>query len=128
MDKARKVSKVTNKNECEIIISLPASLSEEFNASKPFNVSLKHIDRIRWHISMEHGPDLSLQGVTLTKECNQACHFRNRLSQFSIDMFLVQFQGEFRYSEMNITFLSHEDIKLKQDAHKTQYQPKKLEL
>ena len=124
MNKAFIQSKQKEK-DCEIIMSIAASLSEEFLESKPENVTVKHIDRIKWHLSMEHAPDLSLQGVQLSEECDQMCHFRRRLNEFSIDVYRLDFTN---YTmQQNFTQNYFADDPFEDDLEKEHvkpYQPK----
>ncbi|CAL4074494.1 unnamed protein product [Meganyctiphanes norvegica] len=93
-------SAVKNSNttkQQEVIICLPASLTTEFLEYKPENVSVKHIERIRGHLTLEDPPDLSLQGVKFTEKCGQLCHLIQRIDQFSIDIFLIKYDQSFNY-------------------------------
>ena len=91
---AAKVHRQAHQNstrDVEVLICLPASLSEELHLATPENVTLERLQRIRGHLTLENPPDLSLTGLTFTSSCGKVCHFLRHLDQFSIDIISVTF-------------------------------------
>ncbi|XP_050729955.1 GPI mannosyltransferase 4-like isoform X2 [Eriocheir sinensis] len=91
---AAKVHRQARQNttrEVEVLVCLPASLSEGLHRAAPENVTLERLQRVRGHLTLEDPPDLSLAGVTFTSGCGKLCHFLRRLDQFSIDIISINF-------------------------------------
>ncbi|XP_042223833.1 GPI mannosyltransferase 4-like isoform X2 [Homarus americanus] len=77
--------------DAELVLCLPASLSEELYNSKPENVSLRRLQRVRGHITMEDPPDMVIDAASFTESCGHVCQFLRRLDQFSIDIIGIYF-------------------------------------
>ncbi|XP_069977266.1 GPI mannosyltransferase 4 [Penaeus vannamei] len=87
---------ITNStNEADVLLCLPASLTQELFRSKPENVSLIRLQRVRGHLTLEDPPDLSLKNANFTRSCGQLCQFLDRLDQFSIDIIRMKFDSDF---------------------------------
>ncbi|XP_068210236.1 GPI mannosyltransferase 4 [Palaemon carinicauda] len=84
-------ARANSTTKADVIICLPASLTDELIDAKPENVSLHRIERIPGHLTLENPPNLNLEGVTFTKSCGQVCQFFHRLGQFSIDILEIKF-------------------------------------
>ncbi|XP_064077296.1 GPI mannosyltransferase 4-like [Macrobrachium nipponense] len=79
----------------DILICLPASLTDELIETKPENVTLHRIKRVPGHLTLENPPNLNLEGVKLTKSCGKACQILHRLGQFSIDILEIKFGEDY---------------------------------
>ncbi|XP_042882765.1 GPI mannosyltransferase 4-like [Penaeus japonicus] len=87
---------ITNSTKAaDVLLCLPASLTQELFRSKPENVSLIRLQRVRGHLTLEDPPDLSLNGANFTRSCGQLCQFLDRLDQFSIDIIRMKFDPDF---------------------------------
>ncbi|KAK7051131.1 hypothetical protein SK128_024531 [Halocaridina rubra] len=84
-------ARANSSKQADVIICLPASLTGDFVEVKPPNVTLKQIQRVPGHLTLENPPSLNLAGVKFTKNCGQMCQFLRRISQFSIDIIDVKF-------------------------------------
>ncbi|MPC16064.1 GPI mannosyltransferase 4-like [Portunus trituberculatus] len=84
-------AQLNSTREVEVLICLPASLSEGLFLATPENVTLQRLQRVRGHLTLEDPPDLSLEGVALTSSCGKVCQLVRHLDQFSIDIISVNF-------------------------------------
>ncbi|XP_053646819.2 GPI mannosyltransferase 4 isoform X1 [Cherax quadricarinatus] len=85
--------------DADLLICLPASLSEKLYDSTPENVTLHRIQRVRGHFTLEDPPDLNMDDVDFTSSCGHVCQFVRRLDQFSIDIIGVDFGNRMRRFE-----------------------------
>ncbi|XP_045618328.2 GPI mannosyltransferase 4 isoform X1 [Procambarus clarkii] len=77
--------------DADVLICLPASLSDELYTSTPGNVTLQRLQRVRGHLTLEDPPNLNVHDVTFTRSCGHVCQFVRRLDQFSIDIIGIDF-------------------------------------
>lgn len=88
-------ARANSTTKMDILICLPASLTDELIEAKPENVTLHRIKRIPGHLTLENPPNLNLEGVKFTKSCGKACQFLQRLGQFSIDILEIRFGEDY---------------------------------
>lgn len=91
----------------EVLICLPASLSEELFETKPENVTLHRLHRVRGHLTLENPPDLIVEDVPINSSCGKICHFLRSLDQLSIDIIGINFGDHLKRTE---SVSAHEKI------------------
>ncbi|XP_071517348.1 GPI mannosyltransferase 4 [Panulirus ornatus] len=91
----------------DVLICIPASLSEELFETKPENVTLHRVQRIRGHLTLEDPPDLIVEDVPFNSSCGKVCQFVRRLDQLSIDIIMINFGDHHKRTE---SVSAHEQI------------------
>ena len=88
-------AKENSTKKANVLVCIPASLTDDLFLSKPENVTLQRIQRVPGHLTLENPPNLNLEGVRFTKSCGQVCQIVRRLDQFSIDILEMEFGDEY---------------------------------
>uniref|UniRef100_A0A2P2I9C0 Mannosyltransferase n=1 Tax=Hirondellea gigas TaxID=1518452 RepID=A0A2P2I9C0_9CRUS len=78
----------------EVLLCLPGSIASKLNGNNPNFLQFTLLHRLPLHVTLENLPDFTLRASDFSEHCNEVCAARNKLKQFSMEIYKVELDAD----------------------------------